>query len=147
MEKFIELLKNIKNREIPISVTANGKIQLQQTSRNALKAELISCLAESLAEILPFTTRTKEGILVEVANDYVADHLPEGSIGSGAITIVLDLKIKDLDTDLEYEKTVYEKEIAKKAQARAEAEAKKARKIARDTANRKKRKTETEEGE
>ena len=145
MKKFLELLENIKTRPIKISVTTSGVEQVQQTQRNALKAEMLDTLAECLAEILPFTARTKEGILIEVPCDAVADSITNGT-GSGAITVALDLKIKDLETDLEYESKEYAREVAEKARTKAEAEAKKARKIARDTATRKKRKTE-EEGE
>lgn len=146
MKKFLELLENIKTRPIKISVTASGVEQVQQTQRNALKAEMLNTLAECLAEILPLTARTKEGILIEVPCDAVADGIADNSTGSGAITVALDLKIKDLETDLEYESKEYARDVAEKARAKAEAEAKKARKIARDTATRKKRKAE-EEGE
>jgi methylase of polypeptide subunit release factors len=82
--------------------------------------------------------RTEEGIVLEIANDCVADNLDGESLGSGAITIAIDLKVKDLDSNATDLANAYAVDLAEKTEkANAKAKAK-ADKIARDTASRKK---------
>ena len=139
MQNLVKLLNEIKDRQFKITIDKNGKSKLQQTQRNNLKAEILTTLMEDIkAEYPELIFRTEEGIVLEIANDCIADNLDSESEGSGAITIAIDLKVKDLDsnaTDLANAYAVDLAEKTEKAQAKAKA---KADKIASDTARRKK---------
>lgn len=134
MKNLLTLIDEIKTRPLSISVTAKGE-QVQQTQRNKLKAELMAAILADLKEEYEYVYPSADGILIEIANDSVADNT-QSEEGSGAITIALDLKIKNLDTNAEQDSEVYLQEVAEKeAKKKADAE-KKAAKIARDKAAR-----------
>ena len=139
MQNLVTLLNEIKDRQFKITIDKNGKSKLQQTQRNNLKTEILTALMEDIKAVYPeLIFRTDEGIVLEIANDCIADNLDSESEGSGAITIAIDLKVKDLDsnaTDLANAYAVDLAEKTEKAQAKAKA---KADKIASDTARRKK---------
>ena len=139
MQNLVKLLNEIKDRQFKITIDKNGKSKLQQTQRNNLKTEILTALMEDIKAVYPeLIFRTDEGIVLEIANDCIADNLDSESEGSGAITIAIDLKVKDLDsnaTDLANAYAVDLAEKTEKAQAKAKA---KADKIASDTARRKK---------
>ena len=139
MQNLVKLLEELKARQFKITIDKNGKSKLQQTQRNNLKAEILTALMEDIkAEYPELIFRTDEGIILEIANDSVADNLDSESLGSGAITIALDLKIKDLDSNATDLANAYAVDLAEKAE-KAEQKAKaKTAKIARDTASRKK---------
>lgn len=137
MQNLVKLLEELKTRQFKITIDKNGKSKLQQTQRNNLKAEILTALMEDIRTEYPeLIFRTDEGIILEIANDSVADNLDSESLGSGAITIALDLKIKDLDSNATDLANAYAIDLAEKAE-KAEQKAKaKTAKIARDKANR-----------
>lgn len=134
MQNLVKLIDEIKTRPLTITNTAKGE-QVQQTQRNKLKAELMAAILADLKEGYEYVYSSADGILIEIANDSVADNL-QSEEGSGAITVALDLKIKNLDTNAEQDSEAYLQEVAEKeAKKKADAE-KKAAKIARDKAAR-----------
>ena len=139
MQNLVKLLEELKDRQFKITIDKNGKSKLQQTQRNNLKAEILTALMEDIKAVYPeLIFRTEEGIVLEIANDCVADNLDGESLGSGAITIAIDLKVKDLDSNATDLANAYAVDLAEKTEkANAKAKAK-ADKIARDTASRKK---------
>lgn len=103
LTKTEELLNKICEMEIPISDTLKGKL-VHQTFRNKLTTQLKEALYEDFAEallaegqILPYLT--KDGVIVEVPNESVADNISPNDLGSGAISIEFSVTIKSLDTD------------------------------------------------
>lgn len=137
MQNLVKLLNEIKSRELKITIDKNGNSKIQQTQRNTIKSEILTALMLDIAQAYEYVYRGTDGILLEIANDSIADNLSSGTDGSGAITVAIDLKVKDLDNDAEHLCKVYESEQAEKL-AKAEQKAKdKASKIARDTASRK----------
>ena len=141
MQNLVILLEELKTRQFKITIDKNGKSKLQQTQRNGLKAEILTAIMEDIKSVYPeLVFRTDEGIVLEIANDSVADNLDGESEGSGAITIAIDLKVKDLDSNATDLANAYAVDLAEKEEkARAKAKAK-TEKIARDTASRKKEK-------
>ena len=139
MQNLVKLLNELKDRQFKITIDKNGKSKLQQTQRNGLKAEILTAIMEDIKAVYPdFVFRTDEGIILEIANDCVADNLDGESLGSGAITVAIDLKVKDLDSNANDLADAYAVDLAEKTEkANAKAKAK-ADKIARDTASRKK---------
>lgn len=117
------LLINISERKIE---TSNNKIK--QTARNNLKVELMSALENQLKTLncdLVQVARTSSGIGVQIDNENV-----------GMITFEIDLKIKDLDYDLDFENSCYMETIERKEQEKAEKEKAKQEKIKADTEKR-----------
>ena len=135
MQNFVDLLTNVSDRAFDVTTTSAGTSQVQQTQRNALKAEMVNALAESLATLLAdtdlVTRRFDGGVGIEIPNASIAD-----ALGSGALTIALDIKVMSLDTDLAFEGDEYDTKQAEK-RAKAEEQARKrAEKIERDKAKR-----------
>jgi hypothetical protein len=139
MQNLVKLLNELKDRQFKITIDKNGKSKLQQTQRNGLKAEILTALMDDIKSVYPeLVFRTDEGIVLEIANDCVADNLDGESEGSGAITVAIDLKVKDLDSNATDLANAYAIDLAEKTEkANAKAKAK-ADKIASDTARRKK---------
>ena len=134
MQNLVKLIDEIKTRPLTITTTAKGE-QVQQTQRNKLKAELMAAIMADIKAVYEYVYPSSEGILIEIANDSVADNLTSEE-GSGAITVALDLKIKNLDSNAQQDSEAYMQDIAEKeAKKKADAE-KKAAKIARDKAAR-----------
>ena len=139
MDKLVKTLAEIKDRKFKITTTTKGVEQLQQTERNALKAELVNALFADLKAAHDFTYRVKDGIMLEIENGSIADGIAN-ELGSGAITITLDIKVNDLETNAETASEDYRIDVEEKAEKKAAAAKKKADKIARDTAERKAKK-------
>ena len=135
MDKLIETIVELKTRDFKITTNNKGVEQLQQTQRNALKTELVNALAQDLASKYEYTYRVKDGIMLELANDSVADNI-KNELGSGAISITIDIKINDLETNAETESESYRISVAEKLEKKAKAEKSKAEKVARDKAER-----------
>lgn len=103
LTKTKELLDKICEMEIPVSETLKGKL-VHQTFRNKLTTQIKETIYEDLADsllsegnILPYLT--KEGVILEVPNESVANSMLPDDLGSGAISIELSVTIKSLDTD------------------------------------------------
>ena len=103
LNEFTKLLFDMQEMEMPISDTTKGK-QVQQTYRNNLTAKLIEALYKDCeqsflgeTDIIPYLI--KGGVILEVPNSGVADSLGENDLGSGALSIELNVTIKSLETD------------------------------------------------
>lgn len=138
MRNFIELLTDISNRPFDITTTAAGASQINQTQRNKLKREVMASLGEALSQVFENSAMnvymTDKGVAIEVPNTNIADAYD--GVGSGAITMVLDLKIQSLDVDATVEADLYAEDMAAKAEAARQAELKKQEKIAKSEAAR-----------
>ena len=135
MDNLMNLIAELKSRDFKITTNNKGVEQLQQTQRNTLKAELVNALMQDIASKYDFTFRVKDGIMLELANDSVADKI-KNELGSGAISVVIDIKINDLETNADTESESYKVEQAEKLEKKAKAEKSKADKVARDKAER-----------
>lgn len=130
MEKFIEYINGLQNKSLDIMESRGAEI-IQATQRNALKAELTKEFYKALKRVYPYTFISDKGVLLEIANDSVADKITN-DLGSGAITVKIDFVIPSLTANAELEEKFYlENEVAK-AREKAEKEKSKASKIARD---------------
>lgn len=103
LKEFTDLLLDIQEMEMPISETTKGK-QVQQTFRNNLTNKLLEALYKDCeqnflgdTDIIPYLI--KGGVILEVPNASVADSLGENDLGSGALSIELNVTIKNLDAD------------------------------------------------
>ena len=135
MENLMKLLDELQAKSFRITETKNGEA-IHQTERNK---DILDALFHDIQARYEYTYRSEEGILIEIANQSIADAL-QSEEGSGAITVCLDLKVKNLDCNAENESADYMRKLTEKEEkARAAAE-KKAAKIARDKAERKKNK-------
>lgn len=132
MKNLTALFQDIENRTFRVTTTASGKEKLQQTERNGLRAELMDKLLADLAESGYRVARGKDGVLVEIPNGSVADGVSRNSIGSGAITLAFEVKVKDLDSELEYLADEYTEHQEEQARKEAERKAKAQRKRERD---------------
>ena len=142
MQNLVKLLAEIKTRPLKITIDKNGNSKVQQTQRNLLKNEILNAIMQDIASEYEYVYRATDGILLEIANDSIADNLNAETNGSGAITVAIDLKVKDLDNNALDLQEIYELDQQKKLE-KAEQKAKdKASKIARDTASRKAKKGE-----
>ena len=135
MDNLMNLIVELKNRELKITTNNKGVEQLQQTQRNNLKAELVGALFQDIASKYDYAYRVKDGIMLEIANDSIADNI-KNEIGSGAISITIDIKVNDLETNAENESESYNISVAEKLEKKAKVEKSKAEKIARDKAER-----------
>lgn len=142
MDNLIKLLSELKEREFKISDTTKGE-QIQQTQRNQLKAELLNAIREDIAQAYEYVYQSDEGILIEIANDSIADGLKNDD-GSGAITACLDIKIKNLDCNAENESEDFMRKLREKAEKKKALAEQKAAKMAKDKAERERKKAERE---
>ena len=136
MKNLKALLEQVGTETFRVTTTANGVEKIQQTERNTLRTRIMEALALDLQEAFEYVGRNEDGVLLEVANQSIANGISRDSVGSGAITLAFDVKVKDLDTDLEYLTEVYTENQAVKAQAKAERAAKAKRKREKDEARR-----------
>lgn len=140
MEHLKQLLAELQNKTFRITETTRGEA-IQQTERNKLKADILNAIFDDIREVYEYVFRSEEGILLEVENQSIADNL-QSEEGSGAITVCIDLKVKNLDCNAENESADYMRKLEEKREKEKAAAKKKAEKIARDTAERKKKKGE-----
>lgn len=136
MEKFVEYINGLKEKSFDVAeIKTSGAEIIQATQRNALKAEITKEFFKALKGIYPYTFMTEKGVLLEIANDSIADGI-KNEEGSGAITVKIEFVIPSLDTNAEIEEKIFrENEIAKN-RSKAEKEKAKSAKIARDRATR-----------
>ena len=129
MDKFITLINETKERKFRLSQTKKG-IQLHQTDRNDYKKELMQALKDDLSAVYDYVYTSADGILIEIANDVVADGV-DSAEASGAITIALDIKVLSLDTNAEMASECYAEEMQAKADKKAERLASKQAKLSK----------------
>ena len=82
-------------------------------------------------------------MLIEIANPTIANQVTNEE-GSGAITVSLDVKILGLENNAELAEEMYQENLVIAEREKREKEAKKAAKIARDEAERKRKKAEAD---
>ena len=135
--KLMELINETKTRQFRLSQTKNGT-QIHQTDRNNYKKELMQALKQDLSDNYEYVYESADGILLEIANDIVADGV-DSADASGAITIAIDIKVLGVEHNAETESNYYSEEMQAKAEKKAEKLASKKSKMERDKATRKKK--------
>ena len=129
MKNLQELIKELNGRELKISKTTKGEM-IHQTQRNGIKAELMSALLQDIKAVNEYTFRTADGIVFEIENESIKNGI-SNELGSGAISVVIDIKINDLETNAETESESYKVEQAEKLEKKTKTAQAKAEKIAR----------------
>jgi hypothetical protein len=146
MENFTKLMKDVEERKFLVTNGGKGE-QVQQTQRNALKQEILAALFADLKEAYPYIYHSDgdrtTGVLIEIANPTIANQVTNEE-GSGAITVSLDVKILGLENNAELAEEMYQENLVIAEREKREKEAKKAAKIARDEAERKRKKAEVD---
>lgn len=111
MNKMVELANSINEREFKF-----GERSMNQTQRNALKKEVLDTLLE---------TFDGAGLDVERVNDGVAVILQANK----QVVITFDAVIKNIDYDVDFEKSEYElkleKQLERELERKRKAESKK----------------------
>ena len=151
MTNFINtntVLNALKGTTVKVSQTKNGET-IHQTMRNKIGALLREALFADLKEIFPASTNpedivaylTADGIILEIPNESVKDTITNVS-GSGAITLEIGFAVKSLEYNAQDESESHKVKVAEKEAKAKELAEKKAKKIAKDNAARKKAKGE-----
>lgn len=135
MRNFIDKIEQIQVQEFKITKGTKGE-QIQQTQRNNLKADLVQAIYDLFASNYDYVYRSKDGVLLEIANESIADNV-SNELGSGAITVCIDLKVMGLETDARAESEDYVHTLKEKALKNEKKAKDKADKIAYDEKRRK----------
>lgn len=131
MEKFVEYLASLKDKDFKVSKSASGVETIQATQRNALKKEVTEAFYEVLKAKYPYTYKNSKGIMLEVENDSVADKI-DNEEGFGGVSIRIDFVIPSLSTNPADEEEAYLLEETAKEKLKSEKEQAKQAKIKRD---------------
>jgi len=123
LEKFQAVAGRIKTRHMK----ENDKGNLNQKDRNRVKHEVIEAIMEDMPEAM-VVGKAKEGIIVEIPHSHF-----------GAITIVVDAKVKNMDFD-SAGAIAQEEDRERKAKERAEKRRKDTKESIRQTQARKEQK-------
>ena len=125
--RIVEVLETLRNDKV---LKANSAVtQLNQIDRNKYKQLILEAFQDVLEETLANNVfRVEEGIGIEVFNETI-----------GYIPIVVDVRFKNLDFDLEHESMIYEQKLIAKDEKKAKAKALKAIQIKRDAETRAKK--------
>ena len=99
MENLKNLMTEIKKQKLSVSKTG----LIKQNERNTMKSDLIMALMKDLPQNI-VVGKMKEGIVLEIPND-----------NEGAIPMVLDIKIKNINFDTITSVEAYEKDKDEKA--------------------------------
>ena len=109
MNKMVELANNINEREFKF-----GERSMNQTERNALKKEVLDTLLETFDGAGLDVERVNDGVILQ-ANKQVV--------------ITFDAVIKNIDYDVDFEKSEYElkleKQLERELERKRKAESKK----------------------
>ena len=105
MKQFMELLTRLASTKLEISEGVNG-VNIKQTQRNQLKAEMLEALVEGLSDLGLSVAKVDKGYAISVPND-----------DDGSFTAVLDLTIKSMDFDMYAENEAVLSKDAAKAEA------------------------------
>ena len=135
MENLVKLFADVEGRTFRITTTSKGSEMIQQTERNALRASILQALQADFEGAFDVVRRGADGVMVEVPNQSIADGITNAE-GSGGITIVFDVKVKDLSTDIQVEGDMYQELVDQAEQKRAEKAAKAKAKAERDASRR-----------
>ena len=137
LKNLSKLLSDIQKLDVPISNTTRGEA-IHQTYRNTLTKRLHDALfkdcqdafdSDESSGILPFLTR--EGIILDVPNEYVADNT-DPNMCNGSISIVWSFTIKGLEYDGAEAAREYEFDLEQARKKAEETERKKQAKIEHD---------------
>jgi hypothetical protein len=112
LKEFVAVVQSLELK------SAGNKIN--QIQRNQLKENSLVALANDLSDLNVF--RTNDGIIVEIANDEL-----------GAIHLEIDIKVKNLDFDLDSAVAEREQTLANRAE-RAQKAAERKAKVAAEKA-------------
>jgi len=125
--RIVEVLETLRTDKV--LKTNSAVSQLNQIDRNKYKQLILEAFQEVLEETLANNVfRVEEGIGIEVFNEAI-----------GYIPIVVDVRFKNLDFDLEHESMIYEQKLIAKDEKKAKAKALKAIQIKRDAETRAKK--------
>lgn len=125
--RVVEVLETLRTDNV--LKTNSAVTQLNQIDRNKYKQLILEAFQEVLKETLANNVfRVEEGIGIEVFNEAI-----------GYIPIVVDVRFKNLDFDLEHESMIYEQKLIAKDEKKAKAKALKAIQIKRDAETRAKK--------
>ena len=144
LTNFIEALNQVTQQEFRVTQTKSGGEAIQQTERNALGSKLRNALSADFAEIFPATDEsnaivayiTADGAILEIPNESICNKVMNPD-GSGAISVEISVKVKDLKYNARDASDAYQVDLAEKAAKAAKKAEDKAKKIARDNAVRK----------
>lgn len=118
MDNFLNKVKEVKSEKLQISQTKKGEI-ITTTQRNQLKKDILNSIFKDLSEAYSFCFMTNDGIAIEIENDCIADNIKNDE-GSGAVTITLDIKVKNLEYNATNEANIFEDELQEKLEKRKE---------------------------
>lgn len=143
----LNALNSLKTETIKISQTKTGEA-IHQTQRNKISNILRSALLSDLSAVFPISENsddivvydTADGIVLEVPNETVRDNITNAD-GSGAISIEIGFKVKNLEFNAKDSSEAYAQTCAQKAEKKAEAEAKKKKNIEKDKKSRESKKS------
>jgi hypothetical protein len=105
MKSFANLLTRLASTKLELSEGANG-INIKQTQRNQIKAEMLEALADALSDLNIDVLKVDKGYAISIPNDE-----------DGSFTAVLDLTIKSTDYDMFAENEAVLSKEAEKAEA------------------------------
>lgn len=130
--KIMEL-KHLLSPELVVTTHENKfGTTIEQKQSRALKSELMGKVSALIKETYDVdTAQTSDGLYLLIPNDE-----------EGFIPVLLDIKMKPLDTDIETLTAEYQKKQEEKAEKAAAAAAKKAKDIAAKQAKEAKKETE-----
>ena len=97
--------------------------KINQTERNAFKAQVLESLATDLFSAGMTAVRTSDGIVLEIENDEL-----------GSIYLELDVKVKNTDFDLDEAVTDYQGKLTAAADRIAQVAKRKAERLAKKSA-------------
>jgi hypothetical protein len=118
MTNISKLVAAIKGKVFKLS----GE-KINQTERNAFKAEVLESLAVDLFSAGMTAVRTSDGIVLEIENDEL-----------GSIYLELDVKVKNTDFDLDEAVADYQSKVTAAADRIAQVAKRKAERLAKKSA-------------
>jgi hypothetical protein len=118
MTNISKLVAAIKGKVFKLS----GE-KINQTERNAFKAEVLESLATDLFSAGMTAVRTSDGIVLEIENDEL-----------GNIYLELDVKVKNTDFDLDEAVADYQSKVTAAADRIAQVAKRKAERLAKKSA-------------
>lgn len=138
-----DLLKSIEQKDDLKVAVSRGTLSIQQTQRNNIKREVLSAFYDDMKTIAEKNGLnvylTREGVALALNNERVESQImindKEGNYQT-RMSILFDIKIKNLDFDPEYEEFDYLNEIEAKEAKAEEAEKAKQIKIKKDAEDR-----------
>lgn len=141
MKKIIETLESFVNQKLELS-SRSGVPTIKATQRNQMKKEIEMAFENDLSNLLAETdlihivAKTDDGIILAIEHDQLVDN----SNTESEICFEINIKIKNLDYNIENAIESYEMDLKEKAETKKEKERAKQEKIERDKKDRAERK-------